>query len=369
LVLAGDGGLTVINTRDHKELWSARRRGCSGFQFAGGRVFFLENEERLYAVDATNGQILWAKWAIGAKLNLTRPLGHFHPQITPLGSALLVQPTPGRLWLLDAVTGKLLHEELHNYEPWPRPPIVVEENTALVVLNARTVALFDGEKSKFLWKHVNDDATTLTGAAPQLVVDRENVVLLTANNLGYTLQRLDRRTGKPLWEKPPLLEAKTPLDAAGWSLDKTAVYFVQDQALTARALADGKIMWRQALPDANGSWRTRRIGDAVLAYPADTGARQFQFRWLGFSVQWEMDHSREVGVGRGLPVICCDANSGRVVQRLNLRAGPPRVRTRLGFLSRVAALSQRDASPQVLLTRTDLLIAIDSTVWRYKPAR
>ena len=225
--------------------------------------------------------------------------------------------------------------------------------------------LFDGRSGKTLWKQVIPQSTTLTGEAPQLVVEGSNILLLTPNNLGCALQRLDHATGKPLWAVAPLLEPKAPLDTAGWSLDKTAVYYVQDQVLTARSLADGTILWRQALAGTNGPWRTRRLGDAVLAYPAETGGRRFQFRWQMFSVQWEMDHSREVGVGRGLPVSCCDAKSGRLVERLNLLAGPPHVWTRLGF----AAPSRPDTAPQVLLTRSEVVIAIDSTVWRYTPTR
>jgi outer membrane protein assembly factor BamB len=368
LLLAGSDGLAALNTRDQKPLWSIHRSGCSGFQLVSGRVFFLENNERLFAVDATSGDTLWTKWAIGARLHQLPPLGHFHPQITPLGTALLVQPTPGRLWLLDGATGKILHEETHRFEPWPRSPAVLDENTTAVVIDPRTVALIDAS-GKTIWKYVNDDATTFTGVAPQLVVARENILLLTANNFGYTLQRLNRATGKAIWLKAPLLAAKIPLDATGWSLDKNAVYYVLEHVLTARSLEDGSILWRYSLTEENRSWRTRRLGDAVLAYPAETGARQMQFRWQMFSVQWELNHSREVGVGRGLPVICCDASSGRVRQRLHLLAGPPRVLTRLGFLSRVAGPPLQDAAPQLLLTRTDVLIALDSTVWRFTPTQ
>ena len=369
-LLAGSGGLVALQMRDGKQLWSINHPGCSGFRVqSGGRIFFLENEERLFAVDAATGKTLWAQWAIGAKLHQKPPLGRFHPTIRPTATTVFVQPTPGRLWLLDAATGKVLHEESNRFEPWPRSPVAIDDNTAVIVLDARTVALLDGTTGKTKWKHVNDDATTLTGEAPQLVVDRENILFLTANNFGYTLQRLDRATGKEVWLHAPLLEAKTPLDTAGWSLDKNAVYYVHDRVLTARSLTDGSISWRQALPDGNGDWRTWRLGDAVLAYPAETGARQIQFRWQMFSVQWDMDHSREIGVGRGLPVICCDAISGRMRQRLNLLAGPSRVRTRLGFLSPVAAQSRLDTAPQMLLTRSDLLIALDSTVWKYTPAR
>src|SRR5262249_47323750 len=150
--------------------------------------------------------------------------------------------------------------------------VAFDEKTAVVVLDARTVGLFDGAKGKFLWKHVDDDATTLTGEAPQVVVAGGNILLLTANNIGYRLQRLDYFTGKPRWEKPPLLDTKTAPGAADWWLDRDALYYPQDGVLTARALADGKVLWRQALPGADGGWRTRRIGDAVLAYPSEAGA-------------------------------------------------------------------------------------------------
>ena len=373
-IVAGTNFIGGVNA-DGKRLWLIDSRTqpemrkekspLSAFTAAGGRLFFLQGEERLFTVDNNSGEVLWSQWAIGAKLNQKPPLGHFHPQLTPLASALLVQPTPGRFWLLDAVTGKRLHEESNRYEPWPRSPILVDDHTALVVLDSRTVVLFDGISGKTIWKHVIPQSSTLTGEAPQVIVVGSNILLLMPNNLGCTLQRLDRATGKPLWEVAPLLEPKAPLDVAGWSLDKTAVYYVQDQLLTARSLADGTILWRQSLPTAGGPWRTHRIGDAVLACPAETGRRQFQFRWQMFSLQWEMDHSREIGVGRGLPVTCCEAKSGRLVQRLNLLAGPSQVRTRFGF----AASCRPDAALQMQRTHSEIVMAIDSTVWRYTPTR
>jgi outer membrane protein assembly factor BamB len=372
-IFAGDGGLTAINTRQRERLWSIHQSGCSAFQFAGGRIFFLENGERLFAVDAATGDTVWAKWAPGAQLGLPPPLGRFHPQITPLANGLLVQPTPGRLWLLDAATGKPLHEGSNRHEPWPRAPVALDDNTAVVVLDARTVGLYDGAKGKFLWKHVEDSPTTLTGEAPQVVVARGNILLVTANNIGYRLQRLDRLNGKPLWEKPPMLDAKSKPDAAGWSLDRDAVYYPQDGVLTARALVDGKVVWRQALPAWDGGWRTLRTGDAVLAYPNEVGAGRIQFRRLGVSVQWEWDHSPAVGDGPGFPVLCCEAKSGRLAQRLNLVAGPPRVRTRLGLLPRVAAQpylgTAPPAAPRVVISRAGVLIALDSHVWSYTPSQ
>jgi outer membrane protein assembly factor BamB len=378
----GKEGVTAVRANDGGPVWQIRSfssspdglEPLSGFHYTAGRLFFLQNEERLYAVDAATGTLLWSQWAIGAKLKLSPPLGRFHSHFLANSTTLLVQPTPGLTWLLDAATGKRLHEEHHRFEPWPRPPVALDDETVAVVLDARTVALIDRTTGKRLWEHVNQEATTATGAPPQLIAAEKNLLLLTPNNIGYTLQRLDRATGKPLWERPPLLETKTALDAAGWSLDQNVVYCVEDQVLTARALADGKILWRQALAGADGGWQTRRIGDTVLAYPLSAGTRQMQFRWLCFSVQWQMNGSREIGLSRGLPVICCDAKSGRLTQRLNLVAGPPRVRTRLGFLSRFAAQPRfdyvlKEAAPRVVVSRTDLVIAFDAHVWRYCSAR
>jgi outer membrane protein assembly factor BamB len=377
IVAGGDGGVAALLAETGERVWDihATDGRFSGFQLAADTVAFLRDEEQLVAVDTATGNVRWTKWAVGAKLNQPPPLGHFHPQLRLIGSALLVQPTPGRLWLLDAATGKVLHEESHRYEPWPRPPLPVDENTVAVVLDARTVGLFDGDKRKFLWKHVNTDATTPSGEAPQLAVGDGNILLLTANNIGYRLQRLDRATGKPKWDKPPLLETKTRPDTAGWSLDKDAVYYAQDQVLTARSVREGKILWQQALPEASGGWRTGRVGEAVLANPGGAGAEGIRFRWLCFSVQCQVDHSPALGTEPGLPVVCCDAKSGRLMQRLNLVAGPPRVRTRLGFLSRFATqpdfetVVMNDAVPRIVTSRAGVTIALDSHVWRYCPAR
>ena len=135
-------------------------------------------------------------------------------------------------------------------------------------------------------------------------------------NIGWRMQRLDLATGKPLWTDPPLISTGE-LDMEGWSQDADAFYGVQDRTLFARSLKDGSLLWRQPLAGPSGRWRTQRIGDALLAYPLEGKGWRFQFRWLTAAVQWTGCSPPEEKPGCGYPVVCCDAKTGRLMQRLD----------------------------------------------------
>ena len=107
----------------------------------------------------------------------------------------------------------------------------------------------------------------------------------------------------------------------GWSVDADAFYGVQDRVHFARSLKDGAVLWERPLAGPPGGWRTRRVGDALLVYPAEIRGARFQFRWLASALQWEGWLSSESESGRSYPVVRCDAKTGRLVQRLNFPVG------------------------------------------------
>ena len=114
------------------------------------------------------------------------------------------------------------------------------------------------------------------------------------------------------------------LDEAGWAVDREAVYGVTDEGVAALALENGKVLWERPLP--GGRWQVRRAGEYLLAWPSGSRGLRFQFRWPFGSLQCTGGPVDPVP----FPVLCLDARTGELVQRLNFDAGPARWRTSLG---------------------------------------
>ena len=188
-------------------------------------------------------------------------------------------------------------------------PVLLPDGGVCSRPDARTVVRLDPASGREVWTYTLPGVTTRTGEAPRLAVGPDALLLAWATNIGWRLQRLDPATGKPSWADPPLVNVGD-LDVDGWSVDADAFYGVQDRVLFARSLKDGAVLWEQPLAGPAGRWRTRRVGDALLAYPAETRGVRFQFRWLSGALQWEGWLPPEDESGRGFPVVCCDAQDG-----------------------------------------------------------
>ncbi len=319
----------------------------------------------MFALDAESGRVLWTRWAPGARLRQPAPDGRFFHVFPVSADVLLVQTSGGRRWLLDAATGSLLHDDPTTAEPWPRVPVLLPDGGVCLTTDARTVVRFDPTAGRDVWTYTLPGVTTRTGEAPRLAVGPDALLLAWATNIGWRVQRLDRATGKPVWADPPLVNVGV-LDVDGWSVDADAFYGVQDRVLFARSLKDGALLWEQQLAGPVGRWRTRRVGDALLAYPAETHGVRFQFRWLAGALQWEGWRPPEDGPGRGYPVVCCDPKTGRLVQRLNFVVGSRSV-ARLdpdgaGVLPALA-VEMVEGRPLVHLSPQGLVVAAGGRAW------
>jgi outer membrane protein assembly factor BamB len=265
----------------------------SGFQLTSSRLFFLQGERRLFALDADNGRILWQRWAPAAPVRPPYPAGRFHPYYHAGEERLVMQTSGGKRLILDSETGRLLHEAETSRDPWPQPPQPLDGQRVGLVTDSRQVVLLDLASGKEIWTRRLDRGPSLTGEAPQLAGDRQTLLLLVPRNLGSELQRLDPLTGTPRWET---LISKEAVDLATADFDDMAVYFASHHYLHARSLADGKFLWRAPLMGPPGHWRTVRARTAVLAYPLESQA------------------------DGTFPVVVCDPKAGELVQRLNFPA-------------------------------------------------
>jgi hypothetical protein len=234
------------------------------------------------------------------------------------------------------------------------------------------VILDTGERGppELRWTYTLPSDTTLTGEPPWLIGGDKTLLVLTARNYGYTLQRLDPERGKPLWKEERLLSSQ-PLDPNCFALDSTAFYFVADNLLCAHALSDGKRLWERLLVGPAGRWQARRAGDFLITYPLDTPTERFQLRWLGASVEWQITRPFEEPARRGFPVVVSEAKTGQSVQRLNFAPAGAGLTARSGVGSPITLLPviqhsrpPREAvAPVVLLTDQGMVVALEGRAW------
>jgi hypothetical protein len=291
----------------------------TAFRLVSGRLFFLQGQRRLFAVNAETGAVLWDRWAPDAGLRLPFPQGRFSSGYHAGAKTVLVQMS-GRRWLLDAATGRLIHQAPDGGELWQRPPLELDEHTLCVAPDSRHVVLLDARTGQSLWTQTLAGGTTLSGEIPQVLGRGEVLLYVRPANVGYFLQRLDRATGKSIWPQPRLFTRKTP-DVSTWTFDQEAVYGVEEASLTARSLADGRVLWRRALDGARG-WQARRAGDYLTVWPVPSAAdARFRFRSLLGAVQWNLGPLLKPEAV--FAVACCDPKTGQLIQRLNFRMETP----------------------------------------------
>jgi outer membrane protein assembly factor BamB len=324
LLIGGAGGLAAIRREDGGREWSiaaARRHTLTGFRACGGRVFFFEDGCRLYALDAQTGRTLWAADAPGAGLGMAQ--GRFFPAYHANSEAVIVQTGVGSFQILDAASGRPLGGGPASTDPWPDAPVMLDRRTVCVVPTSRqvlSVALPGGTDTSTTagWHYDLPGATVGTGELPRVFAHGDVLLLVTPLNIGYRLDRLDRTTGKLVWDHPWLLQTDQ-LDASSWALDGSAVYYSGDGVLAARALQDGRLLWQRPLPGA-WPWAVRCVGEALLVYPDPRPRTRFRFQWAMASLQYLS--GQPLAAGAPYPVLICDCRTGRLVQRLDLPFRP-----------------------------------------------
>ena len=338
------------------------------FRLAARRLFFLQGQRQLFALNAETGAVLWDHWAPDGPLHLPYPHGCFSPCYHAGGETVLLQMS-GRRWLLDAATGRPIHEAAGSRNLWQRPPLQLDERTLCVAPDYRYIEQFDARTGQYQWTHRLAGASTLSGELP-LLLGRGNLLLcVQPANIGYFLQRLDRASGKAVWPQPRLLAAKT-LDLSAWTFDAEAVYSIEDRWLIARSVADGEILWRQRLPADGG--QARRVGDYLAVWPPAFGSEtRFRFRSPLGTVQWDLGTA--LAPEAVFPLSCYDPKTGQLVQRLHFRIESP-VRTALAkrrsaeedapaWMARTSSLLASTDGPVIRLGSPRPFVAIGSEVW------
>lgn len=387
ILVAGEQGVACLRRGEGELIWQfsapAGGRGSmvdrpvvqplSAFQIAAGRLFFLQGQRILFALNAETGAVLWRQPAADAGFGLPYPRGHFSPCYHAGAETVLVQ-MPGRTWLFDASSGRKIHQDAAPTELWTQPPLELDPRSWCVAFDRGHVGLIDAATGRRLWTYALPGGTTPSGELPQVLGRNGLLLLAMPTNIGYFLQRLDRASGRPLWPRPRLLAMRT-LDVMTWTFDSAAVYLAEDQTLKAYSLADGRVLWEQALSGA-GNWQVRRGDEYLLAYCIPSGSEAtFRFRSPLGNVQWIWGPSL---VSEPVFAIQCrEAKTGHLVQRFNFRIESP-ARTSVqrkmegqggrSLVLHSSALLASESGPVVRLDASGSFVAVGGELWGLYPA-
>jgi outer membrane protein assembly factor BamB/tetratricopeptide (TPR) repeat protein len=370
VIAAGPEALAGLSLQDGRLLWEVHAPPgppLSGFRLAGPRLFFLQGGSRLLALDVEAGRTLWDHRAPLAQLDTSLPAGHFSPHYLAGDEWVLVQ-TSGRCQALEAATGRLLQEAETGEELWWEPPRALGGDRVCWAHEPRDVVACDLAAGRLLWRYALPRPTSLTGDPARVVGGAEALCVFIPRNYGTALQRLDPESGQPLWREEVLLGLDR-IPAASVALDRERICYAADGALSARALADGRLLWSYPLPRSSGLWHLTRTSSALVACPAEARRTKFHFCWLGAALELTVTQPPEDRPGSGLPVLLLDPQSGRVVERLNLTAPRPRAegqRHRAAgweVMPELRLEGEPAAGPVVRLTRPGLVVGWEGTTW------
>jgi outer membrane protein assembly factor BamB len=339
------------------------------FRLANGRLFLLQGERRLFALDVESGRVLWNRSAPGSAFDLPAPQGRFRPAYSAGPECVVIQAGSGRRWCLEAATGRLLRDEAGD-GACPAAPLPLDEHNLALVSGPREVALLDPTTGSRRWTYHLRGSTTLSGEPPRVIGNPRVLLVVIPANVGYFLQRVNLLTGNGSWPRPQLLRLDHA-DTTGWAIDDTAVYYPRGAFLCARSLDTGDLLWERPLPGSAREWRVFRLRGQLLVYPAAAEAHGFLFQWLFGSLQWRMVVPSGPDGRYDFPVLCCDPQTGQVVQRLNFRpALPPaavRARTTVEATLLPTLLGTSAPAgplrPSVFFCRGRLIVALPGVLW------
>ncbi len=286
ILAAGTEGVVCLTRSEGQVLWEQKlTRSLSDFHVVAGRLFFLEGQQRLFALDAETGTVLWTRRAYSSFLRW--------PDV------------PGRLLSLEAGEDIVLLPD--------RGEVLDAQSGAVVsAFRAGPVTSIDPETGEKRWSRPLLAPSTLSGLPVQrLALGPDSFLAVVPRNHGTTLERID--SGRWLWST--LLPSPSP-SMTSISRDPGSFYLVHEGELLAYSLEDGRRRWRRRLEGPSGKWRTARAGDWLLAWPVERQKLAVPVPMTGRRLECILTWN----VAESVPLLICDARTGQIVQRLNLPA-------------------------------------------------
>jgi hypothetical protein len=334
VLAAGPGGVLSLSLLTGKPLWEFTTPAyplvnkpypsdnhLSAFRQTSTRLFFLQGERRLFALDANCGRVLWSHWAPAAQIRPEYPGGRFHSLYHAGEDWLVLQTGGGKRQILESDSGRLRYYSSRTENRWLQAPVAFGERRICLAPDAGQILMFDPATGKNLWTHSTNPtpgSTFGTGEMPGVFGQGGTLLVLLPRNIGYHFERLDPETGAPVWQ-PGLRVVREVPQPDQVTIGTSAFVYLNRQVLQARSLADGKLLWSRALAGPGPSWRAVCAGETVLAFPSRIKP---WMRWSGFPTFGIMPSLPcNVWAGEGLSILCCEARDGQLLQRLNF-SGP-----------------------------------------------
>jgi outer membrane protein assembly factor BamB len=235
-----------------------------GFRVVKGRVFALRGQSEIVAIDGDSGALDWSFSAPPAEIN---------PNLWVGPDRIVLQlDRPNHLLVLRTDDGQpVARAALAEKDVLERAPLPVDDDTVLVVPDARTVKKLDLNSGQTVWEYRESEEQPANGH-PCVFGDAERLLVLHGGRL---LTRVDAATGSRRWS---CLLGTEDLSKRAGSLvfDDERVYCVYrwSSTVTLRSvsMANGTPAWtRHWTGPENAAWSIALAAHHVLAYPVSSG--------------------------------------------------------------------------------------------------
>ena len=220
------------------------------------------------------------------------PRGRLQPTWS-CGTKQIVLQTlqPASTWLVDIAADRRIIEIPGLAEPWRVAPVVDEFNRVTLATDTRRIECHVEHATSPLWTFRGGMSFAHVDPVPWTTHQH---LLLTVD--GTTLVEINRDTGRVVWSAGlcdlPLIDPARQVIAT----DDSALAASHD-LLRCVSLKNGERRWEQFLGAGGEQWQVAVCGPLIAAWPMP---------------------SRD---SSAMSVVWCDADSGQIVQRLNLPLG------------------------------------------------
>jgi len=178
---------------------------------SGGKVYTLGAEGNLCCLNATNGNLIWAK-DFKTEFNIKAPMWGFagHPLLDGNKLICLVGGAGTTTVAFDKDTGKELWRALSAAEPGYSSPVIIQAGgkRQLILWHPEAVNSLDPETGRVFWSVPFESKTGLSVATPRVLGD---LLFVTAFYNGSLMLKLDpdKPAATPLWRTQKASERDT----------------------------------------------------------------------------------------------------------------------------------------------------------------
>jgi outer membrane protein assembly factor BamB len=248
-----------------RELWRTPiGEGSSTALVVGGKVFLHakvddKEEEELIALDAATGKVIFRNGYVRRPYRSNTGNG---PRTTPAVSLgrIYAYGVSGMLTCFSAENGRIIWQ-VDVYKQFGVTQLrygvtsspLVEGNRVLVHVGSEdtSVAAFDADTGKMIWKALADPITT---SAPNLAIVGQGAKRQAVFQTALRIVGLNPLDGKLLWEYPI---AETPLDSAGFPVWTGEVLLSSSVHFGGRGL---KLTDRGDKTEVSEAWHNEKLG-------------------------------------------------------------------------------------------------------------